>query len=303
MPDIDQAGPVIARWLGLPSFMLDHLKYARSTAEENAEPVPDDEAGYPLLIFSHGWTGFKEQNSGQMEELASHGYVVASINHTYGAILTVFPDGRVVPWNPEALPDDVSLDEYDIASNLLVRQWAGDIGFTIEALKTNDLGALVDFDRIGVMGHSTGGGAALEFCRFHDSCDVVFAMDPWIEPASTAVRSDGIGQNAFFLFSENWEQDGIERNYGFIEELIRNSSGTITTATVAGTKHLDFSMLPLLSPLTKTLGLKGPIDGDRIILIMNALGVSYLDHFFKGAAAGPETLEGFPEVTFGTIPD
>jgi pimeloyl-ACP methyl ester carboxylesterase len=282
--------------------MLDHLKYAGSVAQENAEPVPDDEAGYPLLIFSHGWTGFKEQNSSQMEELASHGYVVASINHTYGAMMTVFPDGRVVPWNPEALPEDVPLEEYDIASNLLARQWAGDIAFTIEELKSNDLGAIVDFERIGVMGHSTGGGAALEFCRFHDSCDAVFAMDPWIEPASAAVRSDGIGQNAFFLFSENWELDTLERNYGYIEEFIRNSSGTITTATVAGTQHLDFSMLPLLSPLAETLGLKGPIDGDRIILIMNAMVVSYLDHVLKDSAAIPETLEGFPEVTFDTIP-
>ena len=42
--------------------------------------------------FSHGWNGFAAQNSAQMVELASHGYVVAALQHTYGAMVTVFPD-------------------------------------------------------------------------------------------------------------------------------------------------------------------------------------------------------------------
>jgi hypothetical protein len=37
------------------------------------------------------------------EEVASHGYVVVGINHTYETTVTVFGDGRVVSMNPAAL--------------------------------------------------------------------------------------------------------------------------------------------------------------------------------------------------------
>jgi predicted dienelactone hydrolase len=50
-----------------------------------------------VLIFSHGYTGYIGQNTPQVEELVSRGYVVASIGHTGEAAAVPFPDGRVVP--------------------------------------------------------------------------------------------------------------------------------------------------------------------------------------------------------------
>jgi hypothetical protein len=61
--------------------------------------------GYPIILFSHGWNGFNAQNTGQALQLASHGYVVVGVQHTYGAVITVFPDGTVAKNNPSALPD------------------------------------------------------------------------------------------------------------------------------------------------------------------------------------------------------
>lgn len=51
---------------------------------------------WPVLVFSHGYSGYIAQNTPQMEELASRGYVVASIGHTGEAAAAAFPDGRVV---------------------------------------------------------------------------------------------------------------------------------------------------------------------------------------------------------------
>ena len=48
----------------------------------------------PTVIFSHGYRGFKGQNTILMEHLASHGYIVYSVQHTYESSPTVFPDGR-----------------------------------------------------------------------------------------------------------------------------------------------------------------------------------------------------------------
>jgi predicted dienelactone hydrolase len=38
---------------------------------------------YPLLVFSHGANGIKGSNTSTYTELASHGYVVCSIDHPY----------------------------------------------------------------------------------------------------------------------------------------------------------------------------------------------------------------------------
>jgi predicted dienelactone hydrolase len=66
---------------------------------------------YPVLVFSHGYTSFSAQNTSLTEELASHGYVVFSLAHTYDGA-AIFPDGRapglgkhITAWTEESLED------------------------------------------------------------------------------------------------------------------------------------------------------------------------------------------------------
>jgi predicted dienelactone hydrolase len=86
---VDVLGPALAARLNLPSFFLDHLKYVNTQSYRDA-PVSPAEARYPVLLFSHGWGGFRAQNTHQAELLASHGYVVVTLAHTYDAAATVF---------------------------------------------------------------------------------------------------------------------------------------------------------------------------------------------------------------------
>jgi hypothetical protein len=58
--------------------------------------------------------------------------------------------------------------------------------------------------------------------------------------------------------------------------------------SIHGTTHYDFSDLPLLSPLAPQLGLKGPISGKRVTVILN----DYLLSFFNA------TLRGLPTDLF-----
>lgn len=48
---------------------------------------------YPLLVFSHGAYGIKSSNASTYNELASHGYVVVSIDHPYHSFYTASDDG------------------------------------------------------------------------------------------------------------------------------------------------------------------------------------------------------------------
>lgn len=73
----------------------------RSHAVEGAA-VAEEQSSYPVLVLSP--IGFPPLLLAAIaEELASHGYVVVGVNHTYESAVTVFADGRVVPMSPAAV--------------------------------------------------------------------------------------------------------------------------------------------------------------------------------------------------------
>ena len=112
----------------------------------------------------------KEQYTAQLEDLASHGYVVVAITHTYDGIATVFPDGRTVVYDSKRWP---RIPSFEGELNLNQLEWhARDIRFVIDELarRNQDLSRLpfaghLDLTRIGAFGHSFGGMAAAHACQ------------------------------------------------------------------------------------------------------------------------------------------
>ena len=281
--------PAIAKKLDLPSFFLDHLVLAKSPAFQDAQLTSTD-APYPIIVFSHGWGGFSAQNTAQMVELASHGYVVIGMQHTYGAVVTIFPDGTVVPENPDALPSEDSTPEpgYTNAARLLVDQWSGDISYALDYLSaqngdpTSPFYSALNLDLVGVYGHSTGGGAAVNFCGVDSRCTAGLAEDAFMTPVSQAVQDSGLTQSFLFLFSQEWRDNIGSRNNKLFDAFLPKATQPIGVATILGTRHYDFSDLPLLTPLAPQLGLKGPINGKRVVKIINDYLLAYFDQELKG---------------------
>lgn len=311
MPDIDTAAPALAGWYDLPSFVLNHFEYFKGNAYLDAPLYPDGEE-WPILIFSHGWSGFKEQNIYQVEELASQGYLVVGINHTYGAIQTSFPDGRQMLRNDAALPEGVSQEEYDLASNRLVRQWAEDIAFVLDEFAQRDqavgewpFSGRVDFSKVGVFGHSTGGGATAEFCGTDARCKAALVMDLWVEPVSSSVVAAGLSQPFLLMHSADWvDLEEPSPNFLRIGQLLSASSGETVEFRVEGTMHRDFSVLPMLTPLSRLLGLQGSIDGDRCLSLINYYTVAFFDQYLRELDRGlllPENAP-YPEAQFALRP-
>ena len=293
MSRADIYGPAISTFLKLPSFFLNHLSLAKTPAFLDS-PIAGTETPYPVILFSHGWDGFSGQNTGQMIQLASRGFFVVAVNHTYGAVATVFPDGRIAYNNPEALPEGIPDAEYEAAARKLVDQWAGDLSFTLDQLHLRNADAAdpyyskLDFNRVGVYGHSTGGGAAIQFCGSDPRCTSLLGMDPFMRPVSTEVLTYGVTHPAFFMFSQGWADLVDSRNNQLFNQFhphVPESKGAIY---IKGTKHYDFSDLPMLSPIAPQLGLKGPLNGGRVTEIVNA----YLIDFFE------MTLNGKPSALF-----
>jgi predicted dienelactone hydrolase len=287
MSRADVFGPAIATYIGMPSFFLDHLALVKLPAFQDARVAQTDEA-FPVILFSHGWNGFSAQNSGQALQLASHGFVVVGIQHTYGAVVTVFEDGIIAKNNPEALPSGAPDDEYDLAADKLADQWAGDMAWVLDQLavmNTNvrsPFAGKLDLSRVGVYGHSTGGGAAIQFCGSDPRCKALLGQDPFMRPVSSEVLENGVSQPAFFMFSQRWADETDSLNNRLFSPFFVKSEQALGAVSIDGTAHYDFSDLPRLSPLTPQLGLKGPIPGSRVTAILDDYLLSFFEFTLKG---------------------
>ena len=210
MDRIDIVGPAISRYLHLPDFFLDHLKFARSNSYTDA-PASNRAARYPVVVYSHGWNGFRAVNANQMEALASHGYIAVGMDHTYGAMFTLFPDGRIALNNPNALVGKNPSPEFQRSSEILEATYAADVRFVIDQLALLDAGKVssplagkFDLNRVGLFGHSTGGGAIVLACSRDPRCKAGLGMDAWVEPIPASVVPQAPSQPFMFMRSETW---------------------------------------------------------------------------------------------------
>lgn len=97
-PYVDDAralSPALARLLHLPGFTFDYWADVPTHATPSV-PMATDKPRYPVLIFLTGLDAFRQSNTFQVEELVSHGYVVAAIDQPYAAAVVSFPDGRQI---------------------------------------------------------------------------------------------------------------------------------------------------------------------------------------------------------------
>jgi len=137
------------------------------------------------LIFSQA--GFSILSySAILEELASHGYIIVGINHTYDAPINVFLDGNIVSASSVFLNEINSQKEdyketFRLIENAAVYK-VNDINFVVNQLEnlninSNILNGKLDLSQIVVIGHSLGGNAAFEFCSSDNRCIAAINFD------------------------------------------------------------------------------------------------------------------------------
>ncbi|WP_246113387.1 alpha/beta hydrolase family protein [Streptomyces montanus] len=143
---------------GITGVPLDVLSTTRTNAVGDAEPV-GRRHGLPLVVLSPGFTKPRATLSALAEDLASRGYVVAGIDHTYENVATTFPDGRV------ATCAACEVDHDQAFWTELVTGRAADVSFVLNELTERHpkwKGArLIDPHRIAMAGHSVGGASTI----------------------------------------------------------------------------------------------------------------------------------------------
>ena len=313
------------QFLGLDAAGLDSHAVADAA-------MATDQANYPALVMSP--SGFPPLLLAAIgEELASHGYVVVGVNHTYETAVTVFTDGRTIPINPDAIagalgpqtgpPDErlrqrAAVCEYKAADLASVGNWLGQLAADTDG----PLAGRIDLDRLGAFGHSFGGNAALEWCRHDGRCLAAANLDGalWTE-----VGRVGLNRPVLQLLAEHPEfvasgSDAVAAGLAtdaaaFDAEKAITLGGWRTvqeqgrpgyTMQVAGATHLSFMDVPLL-PLPSESPAKAMLAATQIEprrmwrITCDLLLAFFATHL--GQEGSDSLLEepwgDYPEVSFG----
>jgi hypothetical protein len=81
--------PALAKQLRLPKSFIQHIQKVRSNSTPGADAL-NNGSSFPLILFSHGLGGMRFQNTALLEDLASYGYIVVAVDHSYDANVVVF---------------------------------------------------------------------------------------------------------------------------------------------------------------------------------------------------------------------
>ncbi|MEX0832224.1 MAG: hypothetical protein WD007_06450 [Nitriliruptoraceae bacterium] len=283
----DQLAAAIAESFGLPRVLSSHLGDITGHAVRDA-PVATDGGPYPLLIFSHGWSGFSALHSSHFESLASHGWIVVALDHTYASLITLRADGEVARLEPTILPDPAEIQAYAEAARGLVATFAADIELAFAQFPEQldpDLVAAIDPYLTAIGGHSTGGGAAILACSRNRWCDAVVGFDPWVEPVPDEVIGSGLAVPLLSIRSAEWVALPNDQR---LRRLHAGSSAVEGRIAIANTVHRDFTIVPLLSPLIRWNGnWTSTADAQDTLSIVDEWTRQFLDRHVRDRGVDP----------------
>jgi dienelactone hydrolase len=176
-------GAFYAIW-GYPVQWTNVLPQLVDFTSHNA-PFTSGNGRSPLILYSHGYSCDRRLNSQIAAELASHGYIVAAVDHE-DCHATVFPDDRGARYAPPgSVPTSLAL----VSSRLKDAQVLLD---GLSLMDSNDpvLAGRLDLERIGMMGMSYGGGIAAETCRLDSRVKCMALLDGAIFSAPSSSYSE-----------------------------------------------------------------------------------------------------------------
>jgi hypothetical protein len=194
--------------LGQPGFMDSYKQHIYSNTFENA-PVSKD-GNFPVVMFSHGFTGPMAENLFIVENMVSRGHVVFMVTHPGNTRAIVYPDGArklidrsVTGAMTEAIAEMMSgdapiynsLDEYWDADGPFqaaaapmfsdaINIWRQDMLAITDALYAGSVDAAiapiwraVDEAKLAYVGFSFGGSTAGITCNEDQRCGLAITLD------------------------------------------------------------------------------------------------------------------------------
>lgn len=256
-----------------------------------------------LILFSTGYGVSRQAYTTFAEDLASHGYLVAMIDHPYDAPIVEFPDGSIV------LADLAS----DLSDPALFAKVQGvrvdDALFALQLLHYNLTSCIpgvrsrLRIHDVGMFGHSLGGATAAE-TMWHDS-RITGGINLDGQMGGEVLGSDLA--RPFLLMST---PDHNRTNDATWAAFWEHQSGWKKALVLADSHHLTYSDFPLLAEaLPSTASVFTPEELEEMFGTINPrranlLQRAYILGFFQFALRGAEDslFDGpdarYPEISF-----
>ncbi|MFE3555181.1 alpha/beta hydrolase family protein [Streptomyces sp. NPDC059193] len=229
---------------------------------------------YPLIVLSPGFSVHRSTLTSLAEELASRGYVVASVDHAYESVGTAFPGGRVL----ECLAcekTEAGTPMREVSDNR-----ARDVSFLLDRLTGRHPAwrhaGLIDTSRIAMAGHSIGGASALAAMAVDPRVRAGINMDGGL---ATPAPVTGLGGRPFMLLGA---QDGGPGGNPSWDRDWPRLDGWKRWITFADSGHFTFSDFPALA---EQLGLPDPevpLPGARSVELTRRYVAAFFDQHLKG---------------------
>ena len=304
-------------WQGVPGDRVDWA--ATRTHAHQGAPVA---AGrFPVVLYSPGAGDPRSLGTTLCDDLASRGYAVVAVDHTYDAGAVEFPGGRVeltvLPAElAKAVPDPEHPDPAKLAPLLkkTVDVRVADVRSVLDRLPDvlpRGLAAAMDFGRLGMFGHSAGGFTALQAMdqdrRIAAAANfdgvTAYVADDGDHGYLSPVAAHGLDR-PFLLVGKD---GNTRRTVPSWDALWRHSTGPRHGLTLRGAEHATYTDAePLVPQIARALRLPcdtvtsliGTVPPRRAVTTERVCLAAFFAHYLRGTiTAAPGPLE-WPALRF-----
>lgn len=278
------------------AFHIKKYDEAALTAEyyENVPQAAGEK--FPLVMFNHGYNSYVEANTYLCIELASHGYIIASVGHAFEAVENDYEDGsydlydkkinkimytsmfKAVLAQNKALKKKLSPEEgykefvnfqdtYTPYIKNRITEWRKDNVCVLDELKKRYEGR-IDFSYgVGASGHSLGGAAAYNLCQY----EADFACGINIDGAVFGEYENKTMERPFF-------QICCKENYNFETKPLLDTTAPVHYAIFSGMKHIGFTDAKFNVPLKAVVGKMNP---EIMYKHLSDIHIKFFDKYLK----------------------
>ncbi|MFC8897480.1 alpha/beta hydrolase family protein [Streptomyces cinereoruber] len=281
---------LLAEQLG-PGVSGDVLARTRTHSRTDVRPAPGHR---PLVLLSPGFSVSRWTLTSLAEDLASRGYVVASVDHAYESYGIGLPDGRTL-----TCVACTALDEGGVHGSVVTTTRAADMRYVLDRLvgprSVWRYADVIDARRIGMAGHSIGGASAATAMVADRRIDAGINMDGafWED-----LPAEGLRGRPFMMLGTHDEMHlpgGTDTSWDRTWSAL---DGWKRWITLAGSDHFSFSDGPVIS---RHFGLPEPgLPADRAVALTRTYVSAFFDRHLRGlprpALNGPTAAN--PEAHF-----
>ncbi|CCD65415.1 Platelet-activating factor acetylhydrolase homolog 2 [Caenorhabditis elegans] len=257
---------------------------------------------WPIVVFSHGLGGSRTFYSTYCTSLASHGYVVAAVEHKDHSACWTY---QLTEKNGELVeqPIKIKLIEKNEKNEFKIRnQQVGkrvtECVKALNVLEQLNLGTVPEKVLIGndynwaqfknklvmssasVIGHSFGGATSLASSAYTTDFQKAIVFDGWMYPLDST-QQEQAKQPTLFLNVGDWQWN---ENLDVMKKIISHNDGNLAL-TLNGAVHQCFSDFPFIFPswLAKKFGVQGRTEPSLCMQAAIELSLAFLENGKDGA--------------------